>query len=216
MNNMVEPKYKFLGQQMTMANVITLLRLPLLVVVIILICYPGPFKSLIGFVFLVSLFLMDWLDGYVARRRNEETTLGSILDIAVDRTVENILWLTFIAIGLVPLFVGVIFLIRSFIIDGLRSYAQSTGKNAFAMMTSGWGRFLVASRFMRALYGLVKAFAFGALIVLQLLRSFGPDVPDFYPGVAQIIVWTSVYLSVTLCIIRGIPVLMEAPVLLQK
>lgn len=216
MNNVVEPKYRFFRWQMTTANVITLLRVPLLILVVILICYPGLFKSLAAFVLLVSLFLMDWLDGYVARRRNEETTLGSILDIAVDRTVENALWWTFIVVGLVPLFIGLIFLIRSFIIDGLRSYAQSQGKTAFGMMTSSLGKFLVASRFMRAFYGLTKAFAFGALIVLQMLGSFGPAIPSFYPDATQIVVWISVYLSAILCITRGVPVLMEAPVLLQK
>jgi len=201
---------------MTMPNVITLLRLPLLVVVVLLICYPGPVKSSAAFVLLVSLFLMDWLDGYVARRRNETTNLGSILDIAVDRAVENILWLTFIAIGLAPLFVGIIFLIRSFLVDGLRSWAQSKKKNAFALMTSGWGKFLVVSRFMRAFYGLAKAFAFGSLIIFQLISSFGQAMPPFYFDAVWSIALASVYLSALLCVIRGIPVLTDSLILLRQ
>lgn len=46
---------------------------------------------------------MDWFDGYVARLRHEVTELGAVLDIAIDRAVENILWITFMYLGLVPL-----------------------------------------------------------------------------------------------------------------
>ena len=213
---MDEPKYSFLGLQMTMANVITLLRLPLLAIVTLLIYFPGYITSPLAFVLLVALFLMDWLDGYVARRRNETTNLGSILDIAVDRAVENILWLTFIAVNLVPLWIGVVYLIRSFVVDGLRSYAQSRGQNAFAMMHSKLGKFLVASRFMRALYGLTKGFAFGSLIVFQFLTFAGSLVPEFYVNSSQLIAFTSVYLSVVLCVLRGVPVLADIRTLLKE
>ena len=46
-------------------------------------------------VLLPVLFLMDWFDGYVARTKNQVSDLGSVLDIAIDRVVENVLWLVF-------------------------------------------------------------------------------------------------------------------------
>jgi CDP-diacylglycerol--glycerol-3-phosphate 3-phosphatidyltransferase len=69
-------------------------------------------RAAVGLVLLIILFLMDWFDGYVARLRNEVTELGAVLDIAIDRAVENILWITFMYLGLVPLWVPIIFLIR--------------------------------------------------------------------------------------------------------
>ena len=111
----------------------------------------------------IVLFLLDWFDGYVARLRHEVTELGAVLDIALDRSVENILWITFMYLGLVPLWVPIIFLIRSFVVDGIRGVALARGKSGFGMMYSPLGRFLVASRFMRNLYGLAKGMIFGLL-----------------------------------------------------
>ena len=136
---------------MSIANLITLARLPLLLIVVALMFVPSLPVRLAGLILLITLFLLDWFDGYVARLRHEVTELGAVLDIALDRSVENILWITFMYLGLVPLWVPIIFLIRSFIVDGIRGVALARGHSGFGMMHSPVGRFLVASRFMRAL-----------------------------------------------------------------
>jgi CDP-diacylglycerol--glycerol-3-phosphate 3-phosphatidyltransferase len=80
---------------MSLANIITLARLPLLLLLVGLLFVPSFEVRLTGLALLIVLFLMDWFDGYVARLRNEVTELGAVLDIALDRSVENILWITF-------------------------------------------------------------------------------------------------------------------------
>ena len=133
---------------------------------------------LIGLGLLIILFLLDWFDGYVARLRNEVTEIGAVLDIALDRSVENILWITFMYLGMVPLWVPIIFLIRSFVVDGIRGAALTRGKSGFGMMHSPVGRFLVASRFMRALYGLAKGVIFGLLYLTWALAIKDPNYSD--------------------------------------
>ena len=51
---------------------------------------------------LVAL-LMDWLDGLAARRWGGESKLGGVLDIAGDRVAENVWWITFAWLRLIPL-----------------------------------------------------------------------------------------------------------------
>jgi CDP-diacylglycerol---glycerol-3-phosphate 3-phosphatidyltransferase len=190
---------------MSLANLITLARLPLLLVLVGLLFVPSFPAALLGVGLLVVLYLMDWFDGYIARARNEVTEMGAVLDVALDRAVENILWITFMYLGMVPLWVPIVFLIRSFIVDGVRGAALSRGKSGFGMMHSYWGRFLVASRFMRAFYGLAKAVVFGMLYFTHALALKYPALPATLHPLNQ----SLIFLSVGLCLLRGIPVVLD-------
>jgi CDP-diacylglycerol--glycerol-3-phosphate 3-phosphatidyltransferase len=191
---------------MSLSNLITLARLPLLLLLLAgLFWVPSWQWQLVGLGFLILLFLMDWFDGYVARLRHEVTELGAVLDVALDRAVENILWVAFLALGLVPLWVPIIFLIRSFVVDGIRGVALSKGKSVFGMMHSALGRFLVASRFMRAAYGLAKGFTFGFLWFTHALTLRDPQILASLQPVNQGLI----LLTVSLCVLRGIPVIFD-------
>jgi CDP-diacylglycerol--glycerol-3-phosphate 3-phosphatidyltransferase len=163
--------YSGFFNKMSLANIITLSRLPLLLIFLVLLFSGSMAWRLLGFFLLIILFLMDWFDGYVARRRQEVTELGAVLDVALDRAIENILWVAFLFIHLVPLWVPVLFLCRSFIVDSLRGVALRQGQSVFGMMHSPWGKFLVSSRFMRALYGFAKAWIFCQLTLTWGLNS---------------------------------------------
>lgn len=191
---------------MILANLITLARLPLLLILLALLLYTSAWHwQILGLGLLGALFLMDCFDGYVARRRQEATDLGAVLDIAVDRVVENVLWLAFMYLGLISVWVPVIFLVRSFLVDGVRGMALFQGKAGFTMMHSSWGRFLVASRFMRALYGLAKGVTFSCLWLTHALVLQEPQYLAALDPVIQVLVW----LTVGLCVGRGLPVLLD-------
>jgi CDP-diacylglycerol--glycerol-3-phosphate 3-phosphatidyltransferase len=191
---------------MILSNLITLARLPLLFALLAILLYSSTWHwQLLGLGLLGALFLMDGIDGYVARRRREATDLGAVLDIAVDRTVENVLWIAFMRLDLISFWVPVVFLVRSFLVDGVRGVALSRGKPGFSMMHSPWGRFLVASRFMRAFYGLAKVVTF---VFLWLTHALVLEDPRY---LASLEPWyqTLVWLTVGLCIVRGLPVLLD-------
>ena len=191
---------------MSLANIITLSRLPLLLVFLVLLLSPSMALRTIGFFLLIILFLMDWFDGYVARRRHEVTELGAVLDVALDRAVENILWVVFLSIHLVPLWVPILFLCRSFIVDSLRGVALRQGQSVFGMMHSSWGKFLVASRFMRALYGFAKAWVF---CQLTLTSALSLKYPQYLPPL-EVINQVLIYLVAAICLARGLPVLFDS------
>jgi CDP-diacylglycerol--glycerol-3-phosphate 3-phosphatidyltransferase len=192
-----------------MANLITLTRFLLLFLLVSLVYRASPQWQLIDAPLLLLILALDALDGYVARRRGETSVFGSIFDIAVDRVVELILWVVLGHLGLIPMWVAVVFIVRGTIVDSIRYGAITDGETAFGMMRSSWGRFLVAGRFMRALYGTVKAMTFGWVLLLQPLPALVPETWTAWSGLFGIVTDVLVFASVALCLARGLPVVIE-------
>lgn len=192
-----------------MANLITLARLLLLFGLVVLAYKAAPQWQLLNAPLLILIIALDGLDGYVARRRGETSLFGSVFDIAVDRVVEMILWVVLGDLGLVPMWVAMVFIIRGTIVDAIRYGAMSRGATAFGMVRSPAGRFLVASRFMRALYGTAKALTFGWVLLIQPLPRLDPALWTAWSGDFAMITTILVVSSVALCLLRGLPVVIE-------
>ena len=151
--------------------------------------------------------LMDWIDGYAARRLGCESKIGGLLDIVGDRIAENVWWVVFAWLHLIPLWVPLVVLSRGFATDAIRSYALSQGQTAFGettLMRSRIGYGLVASRVSRATYGVAKVVAFDMLFILNAAQYMPSSV--FLPGL-ELVAMAATYLTVGLCVIRGIPVI---------
>ena len=192
-----------------MANIITLTRLLLLFPLVAMIYLASPSWQLVTVPLLAVIIGMDGLDGYVARKRREVSVFGSIFDIAVDRVIEYVLWAVLGHLGLVPMWVALVFIVRGTIVDSIRYAAIAEGETAFGMMRSPIGRFLVASRFMRGMYGTIKAIAFGWLLLIQPLPDLAPAFWGDWSGPVGMITIILVYASVVVCLVRGVPVIVE-------
>lgn len=191
---------------MNLANTITLARFPLLVVIVLLFFFGGVPARVVAVPLVLLLIVMDAVDGIVARQRQEETLLGSVLDIAADRAVEIILWVVYAYLALIPLVIPLTVIIRGSLTDSIREAGYNRGQSAHALMTSNWGRWLVAGRPMRAAYGIVKAVAFVLLAATLALQSMANAWVALVWAVAQGLSWV----ALVLCIVRGVPVLFEA------
>ncbi len=159
-----------------------------------------------------AALLMDWLDGYAARRLGCESKVGGLLDIVGDRIAENVWWVVFAWLHLVPLWVPLVVLSRGFVTDAIRSCALANGETAFGnatMMRSRIGYSLVASRASRATYGIAKVVAFVALFILNAVQLSSNLAPGLESGV-ETVALTATYVTVALCAIRGIPVITAA------
>ena len=200
-----------------MANLITVARLALLFVVIWLI-YVGNTQVIEACMLLIIVvFASDGIDGWVARKRNETSSFGAMFDIAGDRIVENVLWVIFADLGLVPIWVPLLVLTRGFLVDGLRSLSYSEGMTAFGssnMMRSPISTWLTAGRFMRGFYGWAKAAGFVFLTGLAGERRLDTDgtlLGTLY-GWSGLhwIGWFCVWAAVALTVIRALPVLYDS------
>ena len=168
------------------ANAITISRLFLTFGVI---AFFGRYHSLdIGLIFTIALvFILDALDGYIARKRDETSKLGELFDTVADRIVENTFWIYFTAIGLIPLWMPIVVMARGLITDTLqRTYGYSR---------NGWTHALTRSRISRGLYGAVKMLAFISLASATVFKN---------PLLEQSsLIFATV--AVGFCLLRGLP-----------
>jgi CDP-diacylglycerol---glycerol-3-phosphate 3-phosphatidyltransferase len=193
-----------------MANLVTLSRLLLLLIVVRLFYLPPSPWQFANFFLIILIFVSDGLDGYIARKRNETSLFGALFDIAGDRIVELTLWIVAADIDLVPIWVPLVFIIRGVIVDTIRSSnAVAQGLAPFALMRSPLGKFIVAGKFMRTLYAVVKASAFAGLSLQHPFPTFLPTLWSELGPVLTALTYFFVYASVVLCIARGTPVIAE-------
>jgi len=195
-------------------NLITLSRMPLLAFIIFLLYQPANLPRMIAAPLIIVLILLDTFDGVIARCRGETSLLGSVLDIAADRTVELVLWVVYADLNLIPILIPLIVLARGVFVDAIRAVAPSKGLTPFEMMRSDLGRFLVKSPWLRTPYGIVKALAFFFLALTHADVNFplgSSPATDLVSVAAQIFPWV----ALAFCLVRGIPVLIEAPRALQ-
>lgn len=207
-----------------MANLITVLRLCLLFVVIVLIYRQPVNLALLNMILIIVVFAGDGIDGWVARKRGETSQFGAVFDIAGDRIVETSLWIIFADLEAIPVWVPLLVVVRGGVVDALRSLSYAEGMTAFGdknMMRSPITTWLTAGRFMRGLYGYAKAAAF--VFLTGYVGWMQPASADTWLATVygndwiRAFGWTSVWLSVALMVIRGIPVIVDAmPYLRQR
>lgn len=94
---------------LTWPNVLTLLRF-LLIPVYLYVFFTGHEQS--AFLIMLLAGLTDVLDGYIARKRNQVTELGSMLDPLADKLMLLAVIFSFLAAGWLPLLAVIAFVFR--------------------------------------------------------------------------------------------------------
>jgi CDP-diacylglycerol---glycerol-3-phosphate 3-phosphatidyltransferase len=176
----------------------------------------GTWANLAAVLLTVWSIALDALDGHIARKQHLATPLGAQLDILGDRLIENMFFTYFAVVGMVSLWLPVLFFARGAATDFLRGLAFKSGHsgwNADAMLQTWWGKTLVASRWSRGLYAALKCACF-CYLGLELALTRGPvaligtiagETHLTIRAIAQILTWA----TAAFCLLRGMPVLLE-------
>ena len=191
-----------------MANAITLARTLLAFLVVAMLHVRTKEMYLLAVGLTLLLIWMDALDGWVARKLGECSKFGAVADILGDRVVEMTYWIIFVAFGWLPPWVAIVVAARGIVVDGFRALALERGLTAFgstSMMRSKLGALLVSSRVSRGLYGVGKALSFSLMILL-----FTPGIRHQLGGIGASLIYLVAYITVLFCLVRGVPVLVEA------
>ena len=189
------------------ANAITLFRL-FLTFIVIAIFRQHTYIDIACIVTILIIFILDSVDGIVARKQNQTSTFGAVFDIAADRIVENVFWIYFAFItDFIPFWMPIAVVTRGILTDGIRGIALTDGKTPFEMMTIPWTRALTSSRFSRFLSGLSKVLVFTFLPALPVLKNTALNITiiNIFETTCLIIA----YIAVSICLIRGFPVLVD-------
>jgi len=88
---------------------------------------PGRSLGVAAAVLFGLVCLTDWLDGYIARKWKQVTTLGKFLDPLADKLLIVTAFIMLIQLGRVPAWVVAIIVGREIAVTGLRSIAVDSG-----------------------------------------------------------------------------------------
>ena len=191
------------------ANIVSVSRIFVAYAAIALLYEKTTWSYMFAFILTIIAFSMDGLDGYLARKLNQSSEWGSVLDILGDRIVEISYWTVFAVMGWINILFPLVCVARAFTTDGIRSVALSKGMTAFGektMQSTSWGKFICASRFMRISYAVAKVLAFLLLIAVNT-----PGM-EFWKGTPTLHIITMIFAwaAIIFCVVRAIPVVAES------
>jgi len=124
-------------------NALTLLRIFLVpfLVVVLLTKFEG--REIVALAIFLVATATDFFDGWLARRRGEITTLGTLLDPIADKLLISAAFISLVEVGLIPAWMVVVVVGREFAVTGLRSIASGQG---IVISASNWGKVKMASQ----------------------------------------------------------------------
>jgi CDP-diacylglycerol---glycerol-3-phosphate 3-phosphatidyltransferase len=142
---------------MNLANTLTLVRIFLVpLVVAVLLTKDIRTWALWGASLFLAAALTDILDGYVARRRKQVTTLGRLLDPIADKLLISSALISLVQLKIAPAWMVVIIVGREFAVSGLRSIAAHEG---FSIDVSTLGKGKMVTQ-VAAVVGLILGYQY--------------------------------------------------------
>lgn len=135
-------KFKYETVDMNLPNSLTITRIflvPLLLVVLLTTGFPD--RQVWALVVFLAAAMTDYLDGYLARKRSQVTTVGKLLDPIADKLLISAALVALVELGIAPGWMVVIVIGREFAVTGLRSIASAEG---FTIDASRLGKYKMA------------------------------------------------------------------------
>jgi CDP-diacylglycerol--glycerol-3-phosphate 3-phosphatidyltransferase len=145
-------------------NLLSILRILLvpLLVVVLLTKFEG--KEFVGLGVFLLASLTDFLDGYIARKKQLVTRLGKFLDPTADKILTSAAFISLVELGLAPAWMVAVIIAREFAVSALRSVAASDGV-------------ILAAIFSAKLKTTLQIIAIALMIFYNQLGEFGRLAP---------------------------------------
>lgn len=123
---------------MTLPNQLTILRIILTPVFLLLFLSSDPFYIQISLAVFFIAALTDWYDGWLARKYNYISDWGKFWDPLADKILTSTAFLGFVFVGLLPLWMVILIIVRDLVVTLLRVYAESRGYNFVTSYYAKW------------------------------------------------------------------------------
>lgn len=112
---------------LNLPNILSIIRILLVPPLVVVLLTKIPDKEWWGLGLFLLAALMDFLDGYLARRRQQVTRLGTLLDPAADKILMSAAFISLVELGLAPAWMVVVIIAREFAVSSLRTFASAEG-----------------------------------------------------------------------------------------
>jgi CDP-diacylglycerol--glycerol-3-phosphate 3-phosphatidyltransferase len=109
----------------SLPNLLGLSRITATPVVVALLLFPFPGGGLLAFVVFGLAAVTDFIDGRLARARNEVSPLGIFMDLTADKVLVAGVLVAMVEVGLLPTWLVATLLIRELVVQGVRQVAAS-------------------------------------------------------------------------------------------
>ena len=123
---------------MNLPNLLSVIRILMVPVLVVVLMTKVTNHEVIGVVVFWVASITDWLDGYLARRWKQVTTLGKLLDPLADKLLVAGALISLVELNLAPAWMTFIILAREFAITGLRGIASEEGLTIPAGTIGKW------------------------------------------------------------------------------
>jgi CDP-diacylglycerol--glycerol-3-phosphate 3-phosphatidyltransferase len=112
---------------MNLPTQLTVGRMCLVPLVVVFLISTESIHALLAAVLFAAAAVTDWLDGLIARRRGQVTTLGKLLDPVADKVLVSAALISLVQVGTVSAWIVVVMIGREFAVTGLRSVSVAQG-----------------------------------------------------------------------------------------
>ena len=120
---------KLSNEVWNLPNALTLFRIFLVPFLVVVLLTKFTAREFVGLAIFLVAAVTDFLDGWLARRRNQTTKLGALLDPIADKLLMSAAFISLVEMDPmhVPAWMVVIIIGREFAVSGLRSIAAQQG-----------------------------------------------------------------------------------------
>ena len=154
---------------MNIPTILTLFRIALIPVLVLVFYSPLVFASYYSAGIFIFASITDWLDGYLARKLKQETSLGAFLDPVADKLIVAVALLLLVESNANIYFTipAAIIIFREIFISALREWMASTGKRA-ALLVNNLGKIKTVTQMVAITLFLANLFSILAFCVLYV------------------------------------------------
>jgi CDP-diacylglycerol---glycerol-3-phosphate 3-phosphatidyltransferase len=108
-------------------NVLTVLRILAVPVLVVALLDETPDGDVIAAIVFALAALSDGLDGYIARRRQQVTTFGQLMDPLADKLLVIAALISLVSLDRLAAWIAMVIIARELAVTGLRSVAAERG-----------------------------------------------------------------------------------------
>lgn len=112
---------------LNLPNQLTISRIAFVPVIIVLLMFPGKLTCFLAGLFFAIAGFTDLIDGYLARKDNQITSLGKFLDPLADKMLVSSILIMLVQLSWIPGWVAIIIICRDIMVTGLRAIAADEG-----------------------------------------------------------------------------------------
>ncbi|HEY7868413.1 MAG TPA: CDP-diacylglycerol--glycerol-3-phosphate 3-phosphatidyltransferase [Methylomirabilota bacterium] len=168
---------------MNLPIALTLFRIVLVPPIMVFLISSSRVSVLIAAAIFVTASFTDWLDGRMARRWNQVTKLGTLLDPVADKLLVAAALISLVHVDMIAAWMAMLIIGRELAVTGLRGIALSMGT---VVPASSLGKAKTVAQFI-------------ALTLLILEKGLSPDLALF-----QLVSRSALWVALALTVISGV------------